>query len=568
MQFSRWIFPLLLIALASAAFADTTWVDTSAVWGEWTGDHSPYVIRTNIHVAVDSTLHIGPGVTVFFAGDYSLLVSQAHFSATGSEQDSVYFTTDTAACSQRWGGIALFQFQPLDTVTLDYCVIENTGGQSGSMRAALRVGGGNLSMRHSTVRSCIQAQDGTIYVGDSGTRLDFASCDFIGNRSNGSSGVLGTYADFTRLVDCRFERNTSQNYGGGAVDFWSPETLSIVNCVFRNNSSTQRGGAVLLEAGFTEITGCAFDTNAAEGIGGGIAALPTASLLVSGCTFSGNHATLGGAICAEGDTTVIAESVLSGNTAEYGGAVYIVSNPVPVIRSCTIAGNTADAHAGGIYCHGATPSLVNTAIAFNAGEGVQFDGSLEHSIHHNLFFGNSLGPFLTTSGPDTLAQLARTNFNGDSSDAYFNLYLDPLFADTAAANYHLTNNSPCIDAGDSTFPRDPDSTIADIGAYHLHRIPSAANPQFIPYPLSLSLSSYPNPFNAVVTIRYDMPASGRASLKVYDLTGREVRTLVDKQMAAGSYSIYWNAENLPSGMYFVMLKATGQQRIQKVLLLK
>ncbi len=62
-----------------------------------------------------------------------------------------------------------------------------------------------------------------------------------------------------------------------------------------------------------------------------------------------------------------------------------------------------------------------------------------------------------------------TNVNGDSCDAYFNIQENPLFADTAAGNYHLTEDSPCIDAGDPSSPLDPDGTIADIGAYYYNQ---------------------------------------------------------------------------------------------------
>ncbi len=58
------------------------------------------------------------------------------------------------------------------------------------------------------------------------------------------------------------------------------------------------------------------------------------------------------------------------------------------------------------------------------------------------------------------------NANGDSCDVYNNIQMNPCFVDTANGDYHLTVNSPCIDAGDPDSPLDPDGTIADMGAFY------------------------------------------------------------------------------------------------------
>ena len=59
-----------------------------------------------------------------------------------------------------------------------------------------------------------------------------------------------------------------------------------------------------------------------------------------------------------------------------------------------------------------------------------------------------------------------------------------------------------------------------------------------------------------------------ATLKIFDILGREVETLLDKPIDAGPHTIEWNAAPYPSGMYFAVLKSGNQQRIQKLLLLK
>jgi hypothetical protein len=80
--------------------------------------------------------------------------------------------------------------------------------------------------------------------------------------------------------------------------------------------------------------------------------------------------------------------------------------------------------------------------------------------------------------------------------------------------------------------------------------------------------NYPNPFNPATTINFTLPQSGLVTLKVYDILGNEVATLVNKEMNAGSNSIIWNAANLSSGVYFYTLNQNNYSITKKMLLLK
>ena len=88
--------------------------------------------------------------------------------------------------------------------------------------------------------------------------------------------------------------------------------------------------------------------------------------------------------------------------------------------------------------------------------------SFEYGICINNQGGNILGP-LTPYG---FGILVATNANGDSCDSYNNIFLNPMFVDPSNGDYNLRCYSPCIDAGDPESPLDPDSTIADIGAFY------------------------------------------------------------------------------------------------------
>jgi hypothetical protein len=81
-------------------------------------------------------------------------------------------------------------------------------------------------------------------------------------------------------------------------------------------------------------------------------------------------------------------------------------------------------------------------------------------------------------------------------------------------------------------------------------------------------NAYPNPFNPATSIMYDLPEASNVKLVVYDLNGRIVANLVDGWMGEGSHSVVFNADNLPSGVYFCSLTAGNFTATKKLLLIK
>ncbi len=80
--------------------------------------------------------------------------------------------------------------------------------------------------------------------------------------------------------------------------------------------------------------------------------------------------------------------------------------------------------------------------------------------------------------------------------------------------------------------------------------------------------NYPNPFNPVTTIRFQLPESEKVELKIYDMLGREVKTLYNKEAPAGIVDIDFNAGNLSSGIYIYRIKAGDFISAKKLMLLK
>jgi hypothetical protein len=97
------------------------------------------------------------------------------------------------------------------------------------------------------------------------------------------------------------------------------------------------------------------------------------------------------------------------------------------------------------------------------------------------------------------------------------------------------------------------------------RVTEMMNTTAVSYEL---MQNYPNPFNPTTTISYQILRNGLVSLIVYDALGREVQTLVNEEKARGKYSVEFNADNLPSGVYFYKLSAGNFFEVKKLLLIK
>ncbi|HCV44437.1 MAG TPA: hypothetical protein DGH68_13195 [Bacteroidetes bacterium] len=82
------------------------------------------------------------------------------------------------------------------------------------------------------------------------------------------------------------------------------------------------------------------------------------------------------------------------------------------------------------------------------------------------------------------------------------------------------------------------------------------------------LQNYPNPFNPTTTLSFSLPSSSFVTLKVYDVLGREVTTLINETRAAGRYSVEWNSSNITSGTYFYRLSAGTKTEFKKMVLIR
>ncbi len=131
-----------------------------------------------------------------------------------------------------------------------------------------------------------------------------------------------------------------------------------------------------------------------------------------------------------------------------------------------------------------------------------------------------------------------------------------------------TSNTLTLTVNLSRIAKTDDTAIANKGLVNESvNIGSQAEDETIPTKYSLS-DNYPNPFNPSTVIQYELPNNGFVSLKVYDILGDIIETLVNQYQAKGRYSIKFNANNLSSGIYLYRLQSGSFIATKKMLLQK
>lgn len=115
---------------------------------------------------------------------------------------------------------------------------------------------------------------------------------------------------------------------------------------------------------------------------------------------------------------------------------------------------------------------------------------------------------------------------------------------------------------ESTQETSPTNTVSVDVSLLKELIGSEERPEFT------LVQNYPNPFNPTTNIQYSIPTEGLVTLKVYDLLGREVATLVNESKTAGNYSVNFDASTLASGTYIYQLIAGEFLSTKKMLLIK
>ena len=173
------------------------------------------------------------------------------------------------------------------------------------------------------------------------------------------------------------------------------------------------------------------------------------------------------------------------------------------------------------------------------------------TVVYSMLEMSSLDPWVSVISPRTRAlpdlppgATANTSFTIETTDSstheLFTTVSDILYAGFSCWQYTR---------------EDPLSTTGTVDNNHM--------------PLTFALQqNYPNPFNPVTTIRYSVPELSKVQIKVYDVLGNEISTLVNEEKPAGTYEITWDAANLSSGVYFYQIKAGEFTGTKKMILIR
>ena len=351
--------------------------------------------------------------------------------------------------------------------------------------------------------------------------------------------------------NCTIIANSAAQSGGAvSVEEWGAGQSAprFFNCTIQSNSAEISGGGIYSMYGTEpEFYNCLIDDNTAEDHGGGAYHSSYSSNsrpLFDHCVFSNNYASGG------------------------GGGFYAGSGSQVRIINCTFFTNLSQNDGAGVLIENANPTL-NDCIFSNhqVSSAIHTDSNLSSSLAYSDFWNNISD--ISGAIPNQFGNLSTVNVNDDSCDTYCNIFLDPVFVAPYTLDFNLQSVSPCIDAGDPAFPHDPDSTIADIGAFYYFHNVSVEEPDYEFRVSDFELySPYPNPFNQRVALDYMLPVAAYVRISVYDLLGREALVLVNEYKSAGSHEIQINGESLASGMYFVTLQTQNFTKTRKIIYLK
>jgi parallel beta-helix repeat protein len=292
---------------------------------------------------------------------------------------------------------------------------------------------------------------------------------------------------------------------------------------------------------------------------------------------------------------IIANNIISGNNED--GIQFIdynsLTNRIFLIKNNLIINNLMV----GVGCMGDTVTFENYEGA-SIPEPIYLISNTISGNNHGVTGGANLTAFNNILANNIV--LGMKNVNGSSLISFSNfwnngqnyencitddqslIFSNPLFI--SDSDYHIQDASTCIRKGT---PLDcPPSDIEytdrgnppDIGAYEN----ISDGDQSLPIFLSIDNNkdaqnasqffflkqNYPNPFNPTTTLEFVLPHSALVTLKIYNLLGKEVSTLVSNELSAGKHEYKWDAGNLPSGVYLYRITADEFTQTRKLMLMR
>jgi hypothetical protein len=314
------------------------------------------------------------------------------------------------------------------------------------------------------------------------------------------------------------------------------------------------------------ITGNEFSSNRSnDACGGGLYIRGYSDyfpgVLLEDNIFTKGVARYGGAVYADNCDMTLNNNVFFLNSAFTGGALYLsgeFNNPVPhpyKIINNSFRMNTADALGGAINSSFGDPLILNTIF---------FEDTATAGQALRVQMGGAEIAF---------SRIRCEHILGDFTEGGGNICDDPSFCNMGSPCM-IDICSPCMDAGKAVYtstqgltffcpdhgilgtPR-PQCGEPDMGAYELWFLETPENEPEIK---ENGITLYPNPTHGVSSFRFRVTNVEHITLKIYDLNGREVATVIDEEMPAGEHLVRFDAGSLPSGVYVYRMSSVPPGR--------
>jgi len=483
---------------------------------------------------------------------------------------------------------------------------------------------GTTRVENFTIKQGSSNNGGGIYSSESTVEIN--SVDFINNSSSNNGAAINSIESTVKVQNSTFSHNTSDNLGG-AIYVDPLTTCEIYNSSFDNNGALWGGAIATVGGGKLLVEGCNISFNlasgnnpnpnqnyptfgggggiyqewsdsleiydseitnntAATGAGGGIAVYLSDHVTINNIVLSNNSSSGpnypsggGGAAFYRADNVLFENSIIANNVSNHnsGGGIFLgsESGQASIVVHATFNGltlvNNSALSGGAIFCWSAILNLYHSTIAQNEASNLEWSGGglashyvTEPNIISSLFYDNN--PNSIHNGYPYTPVLVAYSLVQEQWAGWGNLTnVDPLFCDPDSGDYSLAENSPCVGAGQDG---------SNMGAYGIGCDPiilSISN-ELLPVTYILH-QNYPNPFNPVTTLRYDLPENSLVNVTVYDMLGRQVKTLINQTQDAGYRSIVWDATNdygkpVSAGIYLYQIQAGEYISTKKMILLK
>lgn len=443
--------------------------------------------------------------------------------------------------------------------TLSNCIFDGNATNANS-------GGSMYNFRYSmTITDCefmntnTPGSGGFLFQTGEEMAVNISNCSFENAVVGGWGGAMTCYgANATyNVTDCTYTNNTTGNLGGGAhCGFTAISNFN--NCTFELNNAAS-GGGLSAQNDSTEIhvTNSMFISNSATNNGGGIfAGTAESSSIVSAdqCEFQANSANFGAGISVSenGDddisTLELHNSLFIFNIADSQAGAVNLNNTDGNISNCIFTNNIAvDPGVGGAISTNASSnndvevSIINATFSENSGlmgagiaQWMENDsGSLVLTLQNNILQNAGLNYFIENGMPTVVSNGGNLDANDDMSNE-LNQPTDiigenPEFFDPSNFDYHLTDDSPCVDAGVNDGapmtdiegnPRD--DGMVDIGAYEFDIIESVDG-EIIANNGALKI--FPNPVANDLQLTLNNDWKANLTIKIFNARGQEVQTL-------------------------------------------